>query len=83
VHCADDGLLPEITVDANTQIEAAALALHYFIAMNRALDGHSYLESEPCGSQCLRVQHVLDWLQTPEGRHFSAGRGITIPTLLI
>src|SRR5687767_8536103 len=76
VHWAEDGLLPEVTVQADTQIEAAALALDHFIALNRALDGDAYLQCEPCGSAWLRVRDVLDWLRTPEGRTFSMGHGI-------
>jgi hypothetical protein len=79
VHWAEDGLLPEITVQADTPMQAAALALGHFIAMNRPLDEKSYLHCEPAGNQCLRVQDVLDWLQTAEGRSFSKGRGIYDP----
>ena len=81
VHWAEDGLLPELTVQADTQIEAAALALDHFIALNRALDGDAYLQCEPCGSEWLRVRDVLDWLRTPEGRTFSMGRGIHHPVI--
>ena len=76
VHWAEDGLLPEVTVQADTQIEAAALALDQFIAMNRALDRDAYLQCEPCGSESLRVRDVLDWLRTPQGRAFSMARGV-------
>jgi hypothetical protein len=81
VHGAEDGLLPEIIVQADTQMQAAALALQHFIGMNRALDANSYLQCEPLGSQCLRVQHVLDWLHTTEGRGFSKARGFATPSL--
>jgi hypothetical protein len=74
-------MLPELTVQADRQIEAAALALNHFIAMNRALDGDAYLQCEPFGSEWLRVRDVLDWLRTPEGRAFSLRRGIHDPVI--
>ena len=79
-HWAEDGILPEITVHADTQIQAAAVALHYFIGINRPLDEESYLQCEMRGSQGLTVQHVLDWLRTPDGRSFSKDMALTFPS---
>jgi hypothetical protein len=81
VHWAEDGVLPELTVHADTQIEGAALALDHFIAMNCALDRDAYLQCEPCGGECLRVRDVVDWLRTPQGRTFRMRRGIHDPVL--
>ena len=82
VHDAEDGLLPEIAVQAETQMHAAALALHHFIAIDRSLAPDSYLECEPCDSQYLRVHDVMEWLKTSAGRRFSNGRGVAMPSLL-
>lgn len=68
-------------MQADTQIEAAALALDHFIALNRVLDGGAYLQCEPCGTAWLRVRDVLDWLRAPEGRTFSMGRGFHHPVI--
>ena len=70
VHFAEDGLLPEITVQADTQMHAAALALDHFIAIHRSVAPDSYLQCEPCDSRYLRVRDVVEWLQTAEGRRF-------------
>jgi hypothetical protein len=71
VHYAEDSLVPEVVVRANTKMEAAAIALHHFLVMERPLDSYSYLQCEPDDGQYLRVGHVLDWLTTPEGRAFA------------
>jgi hypothetical protein len=82
VHDAEDGLVPEIAVQADTQMQAAALALNHFIAINRSVAPDSYLQCEPCESRYLRVRDVTEWLETAEGRRFSIGRGVILPSFL-
>jgi hypothetical protein len=62
VHEAADGLLPEVTVTADGQLPAAALALRHFIASGRPVGIDSYLECEPRDGHALRVADVLRWL---------------------
>lgn len=61
-HDAADGLLPEVTVAADTRIEAAAMALQHFVTIGRPMSLDSYLECEPCDGEGLRAAEVLRWL---------------------
>lgn len=69
VHDAEDGLLPEVAVTAETKFHAAALALRHFVSCARPLGLDSYLQCEPCDGEGLRVCDVLDWLNS-RGVHF-------------
>ena len=61
-HEAEDGLLPEVVVTADTRMQAAALALRHFVSRGRPIGLRSYLECEPAAGKGLRVIDVLTWL---------------------
>ena len=63
VHEAEDGLLSEVVIRANTRMEAAAEALHYFICLSRPVTLDAYLECDPNDGEYLRVRHVLEWMR--------------------
>jgi len=67
VHEAEDGFLPEATVMAHSDLEAAALALREFEAMGRFVTQEGYLECEPRGDTPLRVKDVITWQTTAAG----------------
>jgi hypothetical protein len=71
VHEAQDGLVQDITIRADKQIHAAAVALHHFISIGVPIRQDAYLECEPREGLCLRVCDVIDWLQSPEGHAFA------------
>ena len=77
VHEAEDGLLPNVTICADKQIHAAAVALHHFISLGAPIRPHSYLECEPGDGLCLRVCDVIDWLRSPEGHALAAEWNLT------
>ena len=63
-HDAEDGLVPEVAVRAETRMQAAVMALQHFISLSRPFTADSYLECEPHDGEYLRVRHVVEWLQT-------------------
>jgi hypothetical protein len=67
VHECEDGLLPETIVEADTPLEAAAVALGQFEAMGRLVTPDGYLECEPRCETHLRVRHVMSWRESPIG----------------
>jgi hypothetical protein len=69
-HEAEDGLLPEVNVTADSRIEAAALALQHFVSIGRPMTLNSYLECEPRGDEALRAADVLRWLNATGGDLF-------------
>jgi hypothetical protein len=72
VHEAEDGLLPEVSITAESKMEAAALALRHFIDLGRPFRPHSYLQCEPHDGEGLRVADVLPHLSEADslsGRH--------------
>lgn len=78
VHEAEDGLVPEAVVEANTAIEAAALALRDFEAMGRPTSPNGYLQCEPNASTPLRVKDVLAWRATAVGADLLSRRRPTV-----
>jgi hypothetical protein len=69
-HDAEDGLVPEITVVADTRLEAAAMALQHFVSIGRPISLDSYLECEPQDGEGLRAAEVLRWLNASGGDLF-------------
>ena len=60
VHEAEDGLVPEVVVAADTKMQAAATALEHFVSIGRPIYASSYLE---CDGGGFRVQQVLPALE--------------------
>lgn len=71
VHEEESGLLPDVTIRAEQQIHAAAVALHHFISIGAPIRRDAYLECEPRESLYLRVADVIDWLNSAEGHAFA------------